>query len=405
MNQFASAMSLHPVPAHAIGETAGEILERFGADDPDLLVCFASPHFAGALDDMTHAIRNLLDPAVLLGITTSAVIGDAREVESGPALSVFAARIPNVRLTPVALRVEETPDGASVVGWPDLEGTPETLLLLADPFTFPVDSCMRRLNDDRPGVAVIGGLASGATRPGGNRLVLDARVVADGAVGVFLEGAEITTVVSQGCRGVGQPFVVTRADGSFVQELGGQPALDRLRELAGTVTQEERELLQRGLHLGIVVDEHQADFGRGDFLVRNVIGADRETGAIAIGDRVQVGQTIQFHVRDAAAADEDLRDLLGARAAHIRVAAGALLFTCTGRGRNLFGIPDHDAGAVAEVLGPIPLAGGFCGGEIGPVGGQNFLHSFTASVALFSENTGTQDGGTQDAGTAVPGRP
>jgi len=379
-------MSLHPVPAHAVGEAAGEILERLGAEDPDLLVCFASPHFVGALDDMVYAMRNVLDPGVLLAVTVGAVIGDAREVEDGPGLAVFAARLPDARLTPIALRVEETPDGAAIVGWPDLDGTPESLLLLTDPFTFPLDSFLRRLNDDRPGLTVIGGCASAASRPGAHGLALDDRVVADGAVGVFLEGAGIRTIVSQGARPVGQPLVVTRSEGSFVQELAGRPALDRLRELAEIVNDQERELLRRGLHLGIVIDEHRANFGPGDFLVRNVIGADRDTGAIAVGDHVAVGQTVQFHVRDAVAADEDLRELLtGADG------AGALLFTCNGRGRDLFGIPHHDAGLVAELLGSVPAAGGFCAGEIGPVGGKNFLHGFTASIALFPGGTGPCD--------------
>ncbi len=186
-------------------------------------------------------------------------------------------------------------------------------------------------------------------------------------------------MVSQGCRPIGKPFVVTRAQRNFVEELGGEPALGRLRELAERATDAERELLQRGLHVGLVVDEHKAEFGRGDFLVRNVLGADRETGAIAVGDQVGVGQTVQFHVRDAEAADEDLRELL--RGVDAR---GALLFTCNGRGRHLFGTPDHDAGVVAQLLGPIPAAGAFCAGEIGPVGGRNFLHGFTASLALFS---------------------
>jgi small ligand-binding sensory domain FIST len=384
VNRYASALSRHPVPAHAVGETAGEILEQLGADDADLLVCFVSPHLLGALDDMVHAIQNLLEPGVLLAMSTGAVVGDAREVEDGPALAVFAARLPDVRLTPVALHVEETPDGASVVGWPDLDGTPETLLLLADPFTFPVDAFLRRSDEDRSGLTVVGGLASAATRPGANRLVLDDRIVAEGAVGVFLEGAGVGTVVSQGCRPVGRPLVVTRSDGSFVQELAGRPALDRLRELADEASEGDRALLQAGLHLGVVVDEHRTDFSRGDFLVRTVIGADRETGAIAVGDQLQVGQTVQFHVRDAAAADEDLRALLLASSpAGTRSGAGALLFTCNGRGSRLFGVPDHDAGLIEELLGPLPLAGGSCAGEIGPVGGRNFLHGFTASLALF----------------------
>ena len=154
--------------------------------------------------------------------------------------------------------------------------------------------------------------------------------------------------------------------------------MTRLQELAAAVSDEERELLRRGLHMGLVVDEHKAEFGRGDFLVRNVLGADQESGALAVGDRVAVGQTVQFHVRDAAAADEDLRELLGGVDAR-----ATLVFTCNGRGRHLFGVPDHDAGLVDELLGPIPAAGAFCAGEIGPVGGRNFLHGFTASLALF----------------------
>ena len=277
------------------------------------------------------------------------------------------------------MRVEDTPDGTTVVGWPDLETDPSTLLLFAEPFSFPVDGFLRRLDEDRPGLTVIGGLASAGGRPGGNRLALDDAVIEDGAVGVFLEGVDVGTVVSQGCRPIGDAFVVTRAERNFVEELGGKPAMTRLQELAAAVSDEERELLRRGLHMGLVVDEHKAEFGRGDFLVRNVLGADQESGALAVGDRVAVGQTVQFHVRDAAAADEDLRELLGG----VDARGHARCSPATDAGRHLFGVPDHDAGLVDELLGPIPAAGAFCAGEIGPVGGRNFLHGFTASLALF----------------------
>jgi len=184
--------------------------------------------------------------------------------------------------------------------------------------------------------------------------------------------------VSQGCRPVGEAFVVTKGGRNFVEELGGRPALERLRELADRVDDAERDLLQRGLHVGFVVDEHRADFGRGDFLVRTVVGADRATGAIAVGEQVEVGRTVQFHVRDADAADEDLRALLARESA-----AAALVFTCNGRGRAFFGDPDHDTGVITEMLGPIPTAGMFCAGELGPIGSRNALHSYTASLVLF----------------------
>jgi small ligand-binding sensory domain FIST len=378
VRRYASGLSCHPVAAHAVGETAGEILEQLDGDDPDLVVCFASPHFVGTFDDATHALRELLHPQVLIGATAGGIVGGAHEVEQGPAVSVFAACLPDATLTPVELALEDTPDGAAVAGWPPGIDAPTTLVLLADPFSFPADGFLRRLNEDRPGLTVIGGMASAATNPGGNRLVLDDDVRRDGAVGVVLDGVDVTAVVSQGCRPVGQAFTVTRADRNLVIELGGQPALQRLQELAAAADEAERDLLRQGLSVGLVVDEHQADFARGDFLVRNVLGADPDGGAVAVGDHVEVGQTLQFQVRDGSAADEDLRALLGPHRA-----AGALLFTCNGRGSHLFGVPDHDAGMLAELLGPVPVAGAFCAGELGPIGGRNFLHGFTASVALF----------------------
>jgi small ligand-binding sensory domain FIST len=293
--------------------------------------------------------------------------------------AAFAACLPGVELEPLVLTTESTPDGTAIVGWPDRDIEPDLLLLAVDPFTFPTDAFLQRVRDDRPDLTILGGFASGSNRPGGNRLLVDGQQWAQGAAGVLLSGANATTVVSQGCRPIGDPFVVTRGERNFVAELGGRPALDRLRELADGASEDDRALLQQGgLQLGFVVDEHRAEFGRGDFLVRSVVGADRDTGAIAVGEQVAIGRTVQFHVRDAAAADDELRALLTGREAR-----GAVMFTCNGRGRGMFGEPGHDAGVVAELLGPIPLAGMFCAGEIGPVGGQNFLHGFTASLALF----------------------
>ena len=381
MTRFASALSQHPIAANAVGEAAGEILERLDGEGCDLAVCFASTHHVGAFEDIGPALRNILEPRVLVGGTAVAVAGGPHEIEENPALTVFAARLDGATLTPVTLRVQETPDGAALTGWPSLDQSPGSLLLFADPFTFPVDAFLQRVNRDLPGLQIIGGLASSAGSPGGNRLVLDDRVVDEGAVGVFVDGGgiEVRTLVSQGCRPIGRPYVVTRSEQNLIEELGGKPAIERLQELAGAASEEERELLRRGLHVGLVVDEHKAEFSRGDFLVRNLLGADESSGALAVGEQVSVGQTVQFHVRDAGAADEDLREMLTGVDAE-----AALLFTCNGRGRHLFTVPDHDAGMVEKLLGPIPLAGAFCAGEIGPVGGRNFLHGFTASLALFA---------------------
>ena len=378
MTVYAFGLSEHPVPTQAVGEAVGQVLEGLGDERPDLVMLFTSPHHAGAFEDIASSARGLLDPTVLLGCTAGAVIGGGREVEESPALSLFAARLPATLLSPVRLEVVPTPDGPSLVGWPDHPDG--TMLLLADPFTFPADAFLDRVNDDLPKLQVIGGLASAAMRPGGNRLVVDDQVTDSGAVGAVLAGGvEIRTVVSQGCRPVGKPYVVTKADRNFILELGGKPALQRLQETATAASDEERELMRQGLQIGCVVDETRLEFSRGDFLVRGVGGADQRTGAIAVGDTVEVGRTVQFQVRDASSADEDLRDLLTAAQAD-----AALLFTCNGRGERLFGEPDHDAGVVDQLLGPLPVAGCFCAGELGPVGARNFLHGFTASLALFT---------------------
>ena len=376
---FTAALSEHPVPATAVGEVAGQVLEALGPE-PDLAVVFVTPPHAGALEDAAAAIKEVLRPATLLGCAAVSVVGTGREVEQSPGVSLFAGRFGPVQ--PVRLTAVRDVDGFHLDGWPDdVPFEPSALLLLADPYTFPVETLYGDLAARSPGLPVVGGNASAAVGPGGNRLVLDTEVHTSGAVGALLgPGVDIQTVVSQGCRPIGRPYIVTRAERNYVYELGGAPALHRLVQMTNEgITEEEIDLIDNGLHLGQVIDEHKMEYERGDFLVRNVLGADQSNGAIAVNDLVPVGATVQFHVRDAATADEDLRHLLDGRRAD-----GALMFTCNGRGRNLFGAPDHDAEVLEERVG-VPAAGFFAAGEFGPVGGRNFVHGFTASIALFRD--------------------
>ena len=372
--RFAAALSEHPLATHAAGEVIGEVLGQVG-DEPDLAVLFVTAPHAGALEDIAGAVRSVLHPGTMLGAAAVSVLGGDREVEEQPAVALWAGRVGPV----VPVRLTAVPgDPWTIAGLPERDLAPgRTLLLLPDPYSFPVELLLESMATDHPEVTVIGGLASAARGPGQNRLALDDSVVSDGAVGVVFDAA-VATVVSQGCRPIGEPMVVTRAEGQVLYELAGRPALERFEELARSLPADELALLRNGVHVGRVVDERKETFTRGDFLVRNVLGADRDAGAVAVGDVVDIGSTVQFHVRDASTADEDLRSLLDGRPS-----SGALVFTCNGRGMHLFGQPDHDASVVHDLTGAA-TAGMFCAGEIGPIGGRSFLHGFTASVLLFT---------------------
>jgi small ligand-binding sensory domain FIST len=228
-------------------------------------------------------------------------------------------------------------------------------------------------------------MASAANNPGENRLVRDDEITNFGGVGAVLGGPiRVRSVVSQGCRPVGKPFVITRSQKNVIAELGGKPALECLREVYAELPEGQRELFQRGPHLGMALNEYKDHFDRGDFLISSVIDADEDEGAVAIGTLVRTGQTVQFHVRDAASADEDLRSMLRLLGDSPEGRGrGGLLFTCNGRGTRMFNEPHHDASVVQSVAGPIPLAGFFAQGELGPIGGRNHIHGFTASLAVF----------------------
>lgn len=403
---FAAALSTADTTAQAVSEVCDRAALPAGAA-PDLALVFYSPHHLRAADDLLEALRARLRPRALLGCVAEAVIGNDREVEGGPGLSLWLGQWPRgARLTPFHLWLERTADGPGLFGWPDaLMGPPDetpatapsrepfapprsAVLLLGDPYTFPTDLFLERMNEGAPGVPVLGGMASGVRGAGECRLLLDGAVHDQGAVGVLLEGdVGLRCIVSQGCRPVGRHMVITKvAQQNVILELGGRTPLEQLQELWPTLPPRDQDLLRRGLHIGRVVNEYQSEFQSGDFLIRNVMGLDRGSGALVVADQVRVGQTVQFQVRDAESADEDLHALLKLDlSAHEQPPASALVFSCNGRGTRMFERPDHDASAVRHEAGPVPLAGFFAMGELGPVSGQNFIHGFTASVALFSE--------------------
>jgi small ligand-binding sensory domain FIST len=386
---YSAALSTTGDTLQAFDEVARRALEQLQSA-PDLALLFFSPHHLEAAEALAEKAQQRVGASCLLGCGGEAIVGNDQEIEQGPALSLWLAHWSKpVALQPFHLVAEQTPDGLTLLGWPDelMSADPDrdAMLLLADPFTFPISVFLDRVNEDHPRLRVMGGMSSAGRRAGDSRLIHGQQCLRHGAVGVLLQGPlTVRSIVSQGCRPIGEHMVVTRAQENIIVELGGRPPLDRLQQLWQELDPRDQQLFQQGLHIGCVISEYQEQFQRGDFLVRNVLGLDRESGALAITDNVRVGQTIQFHVRDAQTADEDLHALLQYDLGqHTERPAGALVFTCNGRGTRLFSDPHHDARAVRAAVGDVPLAGFFAMGELGPIGGQNFIHGFTVSVVLF----------------------
>lgn len=387
---FSSAVSQKPVAADALAAILAQ-LDKGVMDSPDLAVYFFTPDHARHAESLLQAIKETLGPKHLIGCVAESVVATGQEIEDAPAISLFAAKWPkekNVTLETFDLHYEDTSEGKTFLGWPDglVGGTPQGggMILLGDQFTCPIDRFLHQVNDDFPGLSVVGGMASGTRGPGSCRLVSDRGVFRSGAVGVLLSGeVGMHTLVSQGCRPVGHPMVVTKGEGNIIYELGGKRPLHRLQEMWKVLPASEQRLFEKGLHLGIVLDELSQEFNQGDFLVRNC-GLMQGTGSLVVGDKVRTGQTVQFQVRDAESADIDLRMALeDYKKLHGKMPGGALMFTCNGRGSRLFSDPSHDAQCVEALMGRLPLAGFFAQGELGPVGGQNFIHGFTASMAFF----------------------
>jgi small ligand-binding sensory domain FIST len=364
--------------AHARDELAGEA--------PSLAVLLGSRSHTDQAVDVLDAVQRMLEPPALIGCVAQAIVAGRHEIEDEPAVAVWLAS--GLAAETFQLDFVRTGSGGLLTGYRFDRTAHDLHLLLPDPYTFPSSLLVEHLNTDLPGTTVVGGVVSGGQAPGETRLFRDHEVLTSGLVGVRLPGMHGIPIVSQGCRPIGNPYIVTGGDGAVITELGGRPPLQRLREIVEGLGHDEQELVSRGLQIGIVVDEHLAAPGQGDFLIRGLLGADSSTGAIEIGDVVEVGETVQFQVRDAAGADKDLRLAVERAGAELPGRpVGALLFTCNARGRRMFGVADHDASTIEELLGGIPLAGFFAAGEIGPIAGRNALHGFTASMALFTEDT------------------
>jgi small ligand-binding sensory domain FIST len=367
----------------AFAEAASRAQLGLGGAPADLVAVFAGSDNLEHAEDGLAAVEARLGARALFGCGAQGVLGAGRELEQGGVV-VWAASLGDGVAQSIHLEaVSAGDDGIVIAGLPELDGA-DAMIMLADPYTFPIEPLLAQLGVDFPGLPVIGGLASAQRGHDGSVLLHDDAVATAGAVGAVLRGVDVRPCVSQGARPIGPEMVITAADGNVVHELASRPALLRLREAIGELGTEERLLAAHGLLLGIVIDENRPEYERGDFLVRGLVDVDEGSGSVTVGDRVRVGQTARLQVRDGASADEDLRGVLSRQRRELHgPPAGALVFTCNGRGVGMFGAPDHDAAAVEDAFGRVAAAGFFCAGEIGPVGRRNFLHGFTATMAVF----------------------
>lgn len=395
--QFASALSRASDPAEAANALAPSLSLGLHGQLPDLALVFIAGHLENAAE-VAEAVSSSLGAKICLGCTAESVITRDEEIENEDAVSVVTACLPGAELVGFTVSADDWPE---VLADPLLlrdrlgaDFSPKLFILFADPFTSPMDDVLDLFNTAFPGVPIVGGMASAANAVqanGGDTSFADVLFLNQGefhrsqggAVGVALAGEiEIDVVVSQGCRPVGRPLVVTQAQRNILISLENESPMARLQGLFEELSPADRELLRNGVYLGRAIDPQQEELGRGDFLIRGLMGADPDRGFLAVGDFIEAGERVQFHLHDAHTATEDLELLLLPQTLQ-DPPAGALLFSCNGRGTRLYDHPNGDIETVQQFLNEVPLAGFFCAGEIGPVGGRNFLHSQTASMVIF----------------------
>ncbi len=389
--RWSSAVSDVSSLTQAVDETTERVEIGLEGPSADLVFVFISSHHAPSYYSVVELVRSRFPGAVVIGCSAGGVIGAGHEVEKTPGVALTAASLPGVVITPFEFDGDElTSPDAPPSAWEALIGVPASdrpsIVLLPDPFTLRADELVAGLDYAYPDSVKIGGLASGGTVIGANALFSTRGTRRSGAVGVALSGnVVVDSVVAQGCRPIGEAMVVTGCRDNVITQLGPDRPLDVLRDLFENGDERERRLIRRSLQIGVLMNPLKDEFQAGDFLIRNVIGAEGDNGALAIGERIREGQVVQFHVRDALSASDDLgASLMRYANEHPEVTpSAALLFSCLGRGERLFGRVDHDPDMFQSVVGNMPVTGFFCNGEIGPVGGSTVLHGYTSSFALF----------------------
>jgi small ligand-binding sensory domain FIST len=387
-NSAASRLVLASYSEAQTIQTAREALAEVGGKVSCGIV-FCSTDYRENLPDFLELLQLHAHIPLLIGCSAHGFVGTDAEAEDARGFSLLLLHLPETTLYPVNFPEGEMPEWTDGAGWRKLTGaeSADAWILLAEPDSerVPIEPWLRAWSQAYPGVPCVGGLASGGSGDGDFFVLRDRELVETGAVALgFKGGVTLQTLVSQGCRPIGEPLPVTSVDHNIIHSIGTRPAYQVLDEAFQSLNDREKERAKGNLFAGLAMREDREEFHRGDFLIRQILGADEGSGAVAVGAFPRVGQTLQWQLRDRQAADEDLRMLAGTLAAQGAKPFASLVFACGGRGRGLFGSPNHDAGVLAEAFHPHASAGFFCNGEIGPVGGRNFVHGYTASALLFT---------------------
>lgn len=391
--EWAAGFSEAPDLETAVQEVAAQVRDGLHEGSADLLVLFASPEFTEDFDEIPRAVQRALPATVLLGTTGAGVIGAGREAEHRPALAIMAGRLPGVHVAPFHITAEQATElDISPTAWAEFLGvpadTPVHFLLFVHPFTLQAEELVTALDQAFPKGHRLGGLSSGGDYPASMTLFLGDRSYPQGAVGVaFWGNLEVDVIVAQGCRPVGPNLKVTKAAGPDIFELEGEPALSKVREVLEGLSPADRQLAHHALFVGVAMEAHEVEGERaydGGYLIRNILGADPQTNLLRVGHNFHQGQTVRLQLRDAHTAREELVHLLKAYPSPSGSGGdvGAFLFSCTGRGINLYGVEGHDTALLQEAMGPIPMGGFFCNGEIGPVGEVTYVHGYTSSIGV-----------------------
>jgi small ligand-binding sensory domain FIST len=389
--KWASHLSTQNNIEACVDESVEAILSQMDGKSVDLTIIFVSPQFKDKYKDIPKLIRDRISSRHFLGCSGGGIIGGGKEAEQQAAFSITCANLPDVEIQGIHTDTMKLPDQDTAPSvWRewlgvDVEKNP-SFIFLADPFSFQGEEFLAGVDFAYPNSSKVGGLASGAQAQGGNALYLNDKIHNNGLIGLALSGnIGMDTIVAQGCRPIGEPVKVSKCDGTLLTGMDGQPPLELLQSVYEGLDENDKSLVQTSLFLGIEMDPLKDNPQQGDFLIRNIMGVEREIGGIHVGTLLREGQLVQFHLRDKAMSAEDLKLMLTRYKANknFKNTSGALLFSCLGRGQYLYGKPNHDADMFRDHIGDIPLGGFFCNGEIGPVGKTTFLHGYTSSFGIF----------------------